>query len=126
MESYQEIWLGETVVILVKFVLYFDQAAVFACDARCDKAWGTADRPHTRLSQDEDDIEWLADGELGEAPKYPGTWEGEHTKPTDPDQRMNKWCCRACERSVMCRPGEIIKLPDFSRRVQNMERHDLE
>lgn len=120
-DTIMEIWLGK-VVILVKSVFYFGQSVVVACDARCDKAWGIADRPRRQLSEESDDFEWLADSELGEAPEHPGTWEGEHTKPTTPDERLNKWCVRACERSVMCRPGETLRLPDFSNRVRNIER----
>ena len=105
-------------------IVYFGRSVVTACDARCDKAWGIADRPRVQLDpHDEDDYEYLSDGELGEAPDDPGTYEGGHGKPSCYDEplehRLNKWCVRACERSVIRPRGVPIDLPDFSTRRSN-------
>lgn len=99
------------------------------CDARCDKAWGISNRPQVQLSDDDDDIAYLADDEVGTAPTDPGTYEGGHAKPRTPEDRLNKWCARECERSassdpflVQRDPGRyslIATLPDFSRRRFN-------
>jgi hypothetical protein len=75
---------------------------------------------------DEEDYAFLADGELGEAPADPGTAEGGHGKPRAPGERLNKWCCRECERSVKVEPGEDFELPDFTRRVYNLPRADAD
>lgn len=71
-----------------------------ACDARCDKAWGINNRPKRRLSNNEDDYVWVGDDQLGTAPADPGTYEGDEPKPRTPEERLNKWCFRECERSV--------------------------
>jgi hypothetical protein len=111
--------------VIAKQILYFRQEFVLVCDARCDKAWGINSRPRLQLSAtDEDDYAFLADGELGEAPADPGTAEGGHCKPRGPAERLNKWCCRECERSVRVEPGEDFELPDFTRRVYNLPRAD--
>jgi len=55
---------------------------------------------------------------VDDAPANPGTYEGDHAKPTDPSG-SNKWCARQCERSDLFDPGEPIKLPDFSKRLFN-------
>jgi hypothetical protein len=71
------------------------------------------------MSDDEDDYGYLSDDELGDAPEYPGTYEGGQGK--NP-LSMNKWCVRECERCTMSAPGEWdkpLKLPDFSKRVYN-------
>jgi hypothetical protein len=73
---------------------------------------------------DDNDFAYLADGELGEAPAEPGTTEGSDCKPITPDERLNKWCCRECERSVKVEPGEDFELPDFTRRVYNIRREN--
>jgi hypothetical protein len=108
--------------MIAKPIRYLGHALILACDANCGKAWGLNNRPRKILSDDEDDYELLADGELGEAPAYVGTWEGADTKPRTPAQRLNKWCCRECERSVMAEHGEDFTLPDFSRRIANIPR----
>lgn len=93
---------------------------VLACDARCDKAWGVNNRPGAQLSEDPDDYISYSDGETGDAPANPGTYEGSHGKPQRPDQRLNKWCARECERSVIVEPGSDIELPDLSVRMHNI------
>lgn len=106
--------------ILVKSITYFFQAAIVACDGRCDKAFGINTRP--KLPNDDDDAErvYLGDKEVGTAPDDPGSYEGGQGKPFaafhagNPD-RLNKWCVRECERSVMVRPGQKIVLPVFPR-----------
>ena len=103
-------------------VIYFGNPMKVACDRQCNKAWGINGRPSVRLSDDEDDIAWLADGELGEAPIDPGTYEGGMAKPLSPDEFPNKWCVRECERCAKSKPGEHLQpleLPDFSRRYYN-------
>jgi hypothetical protein len=111
--------------MIAKQILYFGHKLILVCDARCDKAWGINHRPRVQLStSDEDDYAFLADGEVGEAPADPGTAEGDHRKPRTPGERLNKWCCRECERSLKVKPGEDFELPDFTRRVYNLPRAD--
>lgn len=104
---------------LVKLVTYFHQPMAIACDAKCEKAWGISSRPKVELSDDPDDYAYLADDELGEAPADPGTYEGADAKPVTPDERMNKWCCRECERCVSASMGKRAELRDFSKRLYN-------
>lgn len=102
-------------------ITYFGKPARVLCDRKCGKAWGISNRPQIEFDPDDpDDIAYLADDELGEAPADPGTYEGSHAKPLTPDAFPNKWCVRECERCVMVEPGEAFKLPDFSRRRYNM------
>src|SRR5262245_5976483 len=109
--------------LIAKQILYFGHELILVCDARCDKAWGINRRPRVQLSPtDEDDYAFLADGELGEAPADPGTAEGGHRKPRTPGERLNKWCCRECERSLKIEPGKDFELPDFTCRVYNLPR----
>ncbi len=101
------------------------------CDGKCNKAWGTNNRPKVYLHPegedgDPDDYYFLPDHELGEAPEDPGTYEGGHAKPVDDDDLMNKWCVRECERSGTFGhrwggSGIPTDYPpsDFSRRVYN-------
>jgi hypothetical protein len=109
--------------VIFKNVLFINEPILVACDANCGKAWGINNRPRVQLSDDEDDYEYLADGELGEAPADPGTYEGGHAKPRRPEDRLNKWCVRECERSRMADagPGVLgeIRLSDFSVRLRN-------
>lgn len=102
-------------------IIYFGKAAIVKCDRNCGKAWGIAARPHRQLSDDEDDIVYLSDGELGEAPLDPGTYEGGFGKPGSPDEFPQKWCVRECERSEISEPGESdVALTDWSKPVYNM------
>ena len=68
---------------------------------------------------DPDDYALLADNELGTAPVEPGTWEGADGKPRTPQDRLNKWCARECERSNIVLLGESFSHKDFSKRVYN-------
>lgn len=104
-------------------ITYCGQRARVACDGNCKKAWGMNNRPKQQLSSDEDDYAYLADGELGEAPDDPGTYEGGEAKPEGAWQFPTKWCVRECERSEMSAPLQFDKplvLRDFSKRVQNI------
>lgn len=101
-----------------KTILWFGQTMVLGCDANCSKAWGISQRPKLDLSDDPDDVAYLADSELGDAPMSPGTYEGGFTKPSSP-AGMNKWCSRECERSDMATTAGRLKLPDFSARLFN-------
>jgi hypothetical protein len=107
--------------VIVKQIIYFSTPCTLACDANCGKAWGVNNRPQIALDpNDEDDIAYLADGELDDAPADPGTYEGGQGKPQTPDQRLNKWCARECERSIMVNAKEGVKaLPDYSKRFYN-------
>jgi len=108
-----------------KIILYFGQAAKVACDEKCNKAWGISSRPSESLSDDPDDIDWLSDSELGDAPENPGTYEGGHAKPTDLKQAPNKWCVRECERCAISKIGQSnapLALKDWSVRVFNIEK----
>jgi hypothetical protein len=105
--------------IYQKQILWFDRHVTLACDGKCGKAWGLSNRPKIEFDPNEpDDVAWLADSELSDAPVQPGTWEGGHGKPRDPSQ-MNKWCARECERSGIFEPGEPIMLTDYSTRHYN-------
>ena len=76
----------------------------------------------TQFSKDPDDVAWLADHEIGVAPEDPGTYEGDHGKPQQPEDRLNKWCFRECERSISADAATLItvdSLKDWSRRVYN-------
>lgn len=104
----------------LKLINRSGKLAAVACDGRCDKAWGISSRPKEQLSADEDDVVYLADGELGEAPLNPGTYEGGAGKPLpdDPD-KLNKWCVRECCRATCTVVGETIQLRDWSKRAYN-------
>jgi hypothetical protein len=107
--------------MLMKLVLYSGKPMAVMCDAKCEKAFGINGRPQTQFDpDDEDDNAYLPDDQVGIAPDYPGTWEGGEGKPLLPEQRMNKWCVRECERSVSADMGEVVELPDFSKPVYNM------
>lgn len=108
-----------------KSIIYFGKPARVACDEQCQKAWGINNRPKVQLSEtDEDDYEFLADGELPDAPADPGTYEGGQGKPSSAKFFPNKWCVRECERCEMTPPGkpdEALVLPDFSKRIKNIQ-----
>ena len=101
-----------------KTIQWMGRAMVLACDGYCGKAWGISQRPKVELSADPDDVAYLADDEAGEAPTFPGTYEGGCIKPRSPDG-MNKWCARECERSDMAATVDRLKLPDYSARLFN-------
>ena len=103
-------------------ITYGGQPMKVACDRRCDKAWGINNRPRVQLSESEDDYAFFADGELGEAPSDPGTYEGGHAKPESPDEFPNKWCVRECERCASSEPGKWrmpLTVWTFDKRVYN-------
>lgn len=113
--------------MIQKDIRYFGHATTIACDEQCWKAWGTQVRPkryfvgdpnEKGIAEEEwskrvDDYVYLPDSELGEAPVDPGTTEGWDAKPQTHDERLNKWCCRQCERCVMVPRGEPIVLPNM-------------
>lgn len=112
--------------IIGKLVTAYGGAAFLMCDARCDKAWGRNNRPKEKLSSDEDDVVWLADDELGTAPADPGTYEGGVAKPTVPEDRLNRWCFRECERCTWAgHQNKLIELKDWSKRCYNIPRPNL-
>lgn len=92
---------------------------VFVCDENCNKAWGIDKRPREQLSNDEDDVVFLADDELGDAPTDTGTYDGGHAKPVQKEERPNKWCLRTCERGAIIDGRIDKKLSDFSQRHYN-------
>lgn len=106
-----------------KIITYFGQDMKVGCDEKCNKAWGINERPKIEFDvNDEDDTAFLSDGELGDAPIDPGTYEGGHAKPTDKSQIPNKWCVRECERCARSSPSKShlpLELTDFSKRVYN-------
>lgn len=105
---------------IVSKVYAFKQEIVLACDGKCEKAWGINERPVLNLDpNDENDIAWLSDLELGPAPTNPCTCEGGVFKPLQPIH--NKWCFSECERSVSCLLKDFpnLQLPNFSQRVYN-------
>lgn len=101
-----------------KTIIWFGKAHTLACDGKCNKAWGVNNRPKISFDEnDPDDVAYLADDELGEAPADPGTYEGGHAKPDSP-REQNKWCARECERSRVFL--QLDKpLPNYSGRVYN-------
>lgn len=93
-----------------KEILYFGQKVKLVCDGKCNKAWGINNRPRQQIDfNNEDDYVFLADDELGIAPESLGTSEGGCVKPLNIEDRLNKWCCRECERSSICKDGEEFK-----------------
>lgn len=106
--------------MIAKAIKYFGNDVILTCDAQCQKAWGISCRPKIELSDNDDDYAFLSDDELGIAPIDPGTYEGGHAKPQDPEEWLNKWCAHECERSVMAQPSKGYTLPDFSKRVANV------
>ena len=88
-------------------ILFCSQSAKVCCDGKCNKAWGINNRPTQQLDEDDDDdFEFLADGELGEAPVDPGTIEGGFAKPLSVTEFPNNWCVLECERCSMSDPGK--------------------
>jgi hypothetical protein len=92
--------------VIVRCCNYFGSPVAVVCDGNCAKAWGLNSRPRRQLSENEDDYMFLPDEELGEAPADPGTYEGNDGKPTSPEDQMNRWCVRECERSTMVDFGQ--------------------
>jgi hypothetical protein len=108
--------------LLTTEIQYFGKRCLAVCDQKCHKAWGiNGGRPEIRDPNDEDNVVWFADDEVGEAPANPGTYEGGQGKPTSPPVRHNKWCVRQCERSDTIAIGKVITCPDWSHRVYNYD-----
>ena len=107
--------------MIVRLLRWSGRTPALVCDAKCHKAWGINHRPTRRLGEDEDDVEYLADSELGDAPEDPGTYEGGQAKPAYTSERLNKWCARECERSVIVDLEDgVVELHDFSKPLVNM------
>ena len=103
-------------------IILAGQPMKVVCDGNCKKAWGINNRPKAQLSDDEDDLAFLADGELGEAPADPGTYEGRDAKPESAAKFPNKWCVRECERCALSALGEEhlpLAAKDFNNRKHN-------
>lgn len=106
--------------IIQREVTAYGRKVHFGCDGNCGKAWGINARPKVQFAEDdEDDVAWLADGEIGEAPIDPGTYEGRDAKPTSADARLNKWCLRECERAESSEGGPLVHVRRFDRRRYN-------
>ena len=105
-----------------KIITYFGQPMKVKCDEKCNKAWGVSQRPSESLSDDEDNIVFLSDDELGLAPIDPRTYEGGEGKPVFPYEKPNKWCVRECERCAKSELGKYndpLEIDDFSKRIYN-------
>lgn len=111
-----------------KIVQYFGNPCKVACDGNCKKAWGINQRPKEHISGDDDDVVFLSDSELGEAPENPGTYEGGQGKPRSKSEMLNKWCFRECERSAHTPYGgnanDPLVLPDWSKLSYNIPASD--
>lgn len=122
MPATPDIWATEhaeaAVTMLVTRITYLGKPCTVICDRRCEFAFGISSRPRIQIGADDDDIVYLSDGEVGEAPADPGTYEGGHGKPFHP-ARHNKWCVRQCERSSFVDPGQPAIPKDWSRRRYN-------
>lgn len=103
-------------------VQYLYEDIYIACDGKCQKAWGINSRPYMYLNgpDDEDDIMWYADEDLGLAPIDPGTYEGGDCKPLSSSEFPNKWCVRECERSCRNKDNNFTNLPDWENRLFNI------
>lgn len=118
--------------MIKKEIRAFGRNLMIACDAKCEKAFGLNGRPSIQLSNDEDDICWLADDEVGVAPESGKTFiksEGFEMKPHPdfPEDRLNKWCFRECERCKSAEIGEKLEIPDWSvRRYNQPSKHGIE
>ena len=109
--------------MIIKCIKAFGEIMAIGCDGQCNKAWGISCRPKILLSDDEDDYEYLSDGELEEASMVSHTSEGGHMKPMLENDRLNKWCFRQCERLAMADlHSDIIKLPNFTSRISNIKK----
>lgn len=107
-----------------KQITFVGQPAVILCDGKCEKAWGSSNRPKIVIPDgDDDDYFYIPDGELGTAPEDPGAYEGFHGKPhpSEGPDRMNNWYTRECERSTFLNPRiDVFEPPkNFDRRVYN-------
>ncbi len=105
--------------MIAKAIRSFGVPCILACDGKCEKAWGINHRPRifvddpqmtlfpneiSRYPIDVSDIDdhfYPPDDTLGIAPVDPGIYEDDQPKPRRPRERLNKWCARECERSVV-------------------------
>lgn len=104
-------------------ITFCGQTAKVNCDRKCHKAWGMHSRPKIKLSRNIDDFAYLADDELPEAPKDPGTYEGGEGKPKSPNDFPNKWCTRECERCNISKPNEWfreLEVKSFDKKIYNI------
>jgi ribosomal protein S27AE len=104
--------------MIAKPIKFFGNDLILVCDANCKKAWGKHSRPFDKSNENEDDKEWLSDSELDIAPDNPKTYEGGYGKPVREDERLNRWCARECERSIMAKHNEFFELEDWSKRIK--------
>lgn len=108
-----------------KIIFYNGETIKIGCDEKCNKAWGVNNRPKIELDPDhihpdyDDDIAFLSDDGLGDAPIDPGTYEGGQAKPIHKHEIPNKWCARECERCVWSDVDEPLKFKDFSKILYN-------
>lgn len=104
--------------MIQKSIVYFGRKCKLYCDGKCDKAWGVPSRPCVMVDGKK---YWVADNEFDNAPDDPGTYEGKDGKPIiNSGHDMNKWCARACERSIIVGIKEPMlksNLRDFSKRI---------
>jgi len=116
--------------MIKKKITYYGKPATIGCDEKCNKAWGTTQRPRSYFLNEDtnpDDFEYLADQELGEAPIDPESYTGGQAKPKTEEEKLNKWCCEECERSGITKMDDSdgdLGLVNFSKRVvpySNME-----
>lgn len=107
-----------------KNVIYFGKKVKIFCDGKCEKAWGINGRPKIQLDENnDDDFVYLSDNELGIAPEEPGTYEGVDTKPLSNEEKLNRWCCRECERCGMTDINIPIEPKNFNKRVYNITKY---
>lgn len=59
---------------------------------------------------------YQSDAEFEVAPIDPGTYEGSDSKPQSPQERLNRWCARECERSVLASSNEEFEIPNWTTR----------
>ena len=118
--------MDDSDTFLSRAITYCGRDAVLACDGKCSKAWGiNGGRPKISFDpKDPDDYAYLPDQDVGEAPDQSDIGEGGHGKPRHPEDRLNKWCARECERSSILSGDDMASpadhLPDFSNLHYNM------
>jgi hypothetical protein len=99
--------------VIAKAMKFFGQDVVLVCDECCDMAFGISDRPKIGETPD-GAFDMVPDSEIEKkAPKDPGSTEGADSKPRNKAERLNKWCARACERSVIIKPHETFKYGSY-------------
>lgn len=81
--------------IIARTITYFGHPVVVCCDAGCECAWGR---------------NYVGKRDFP-APADPGTYEGPDGKPQAEGDRLNRWCVRECERSVII---PLIRVQDHA------------